>query len=63
MLYRPDIAFSVNKVTQFMQAPTDEHWSAVNRILRHLKSIIQHGLFLSLVILLYSLLLTLMQIG
>ena len=44
---RPDIAFSVNKVAQFMQAPTDEHWSAVKRILRYLKSIIQHGIFLS----------------
>ena len=44
---RPDIAFSVNKVPQLMQAPTDEHWSAVKRILRYLKSIIQYGLFLS----------------
>ena len=41
---RPDIAFSMNKVAQFMQAPTD---SAVKRILRYLKSTIQHGLFLS----------------
>ena len=43
---RPDIAFSVNKVAQFMQAPTDEHWSVVKRILRYLKFTIQHGLFL-----------------
>ena len=33
---RPDIAFSVNKVAQFMQTPTDEHWSAVKRIPRYL---------------------------
>jgi len=26
---RLDIAFSVNKVAQFMQAPTDKHWSIV----------------------------------
>jgi len=44
---RPDIAFSVNKVAQFMQAPTDEHWNAVKRILRYLKSTIQYGFFLS----------------
>jgi len=44
---RPDIAFSVNKVAQFMQAPTDEHWSAVKQILCYLKSTIQHCLFLS----------------
>ena len=42
---RPDIAFSMNKIAQFMQASTDEHWSAVKQILRYLKSIIQHGLF------------------
>ena len=30
-----------------MQAPTDEYWSAVKRILCYLKFIIQHGLFLS----------------
>ena len=59
---RPDIAFSVNKVAQFMQAPTHEHWSAVKWILCYLKFTIQHGIF-SLVILLYSLLLTPMQIG
>jgi len=43
---RPDIAFSMNKVTQFMQAPTNEHWSAVKWILRYLKSTIQYNIFL-----------------
>ena len=44
---RPDIAFLVKKVAQFMQASTDEHWSAVKWILHYLKSTIQYGLFLS----------------
>ena len=44
---RPDIAFLVNNVAQFMQPPNDEHWAAVKRILHYLKSIIQHGIFLS----------------
>ena len=30
---RPDISFAVNKVCQFLHAPTTVHWSAVKRIL------------------------------
>ena len=41
---RPDISFSVNKVSQFLQDPRDEHWKAVKRILRYLKGTIQYGL-------------------
>ncbi|KAJ0702566.1 putative RNA-directed DNA polymerase [Helianthus annuus] len=36
-LSRPDITFAVNKVCQFMHSPTDNHWSAVKRILRYLQ--------------------------
>jgi hypothetical protein len=36
-LTRPDIAFPVNKVCQFLHAPTTMHWVVVKRILRYIK--------------------------
>ncbi|KAL4573020.1 hypothetical protein LXL04_019813 [Taraxacum kok-saghyz] len=33
---RPDIAYSVNRVCQYMHSPTNRHWQAVKRILRYL---------------------------
>lgn len=35
-LTRPDISFTVNKVCQFLHAPTMIHWTAVKRILRYI---------------------------
>jgi hypothetical protein len=43
-LTRSDIAFSVNKVCQFLHAPITEHWLAVKRILRYLKAYARLGL-------------------
>jgi len=43
---RPDIAFPVNKVSQFMQDPRDSHWTTLKRILRYLKSTINHTFYI-----------------
>jgi histone deacetylase 1/2 len=43
-LTRPDISFSVNKVCQYLHAPTTIHWSAVKRILRYVRGTINYGL-------------------
>lgn len=44
---RPDIAYAVNTVCQFMTNPTDVHYAAVKRILRYLQGSLQKGLFFS----------------
>lgn len=43
-LTRLEIAFSVNKVCQFMHNPLECHWKAVKRILRYLKGTLDYGL-------------------
>ncbi|GAV72833.1 hypothetical protein CFOL_v3_16321, partial [Cephalotus follicularis] len=44
---RPDIAYAVHLVSQFMSAPRTTHFSAVLRILRYLKGTLFHGLHFS----------------
>ena len=44
---RPELAFSVNKVCQFMHSPLQSHWCAVKRILRYLAGMLDYGLHLS----------------
>ena len=43
---RPDLSFAVNRVCQYLHAPTDVHWSAVKRILRYVRLAVSFGLHL-----------------
>ncbi|KAJ4779344.1 polyprotein [Rhynchospora pubera] len=43
---RPDITFAVNKASQFMAEPTEEHWKLVKRILRYIQGSLDHGITL-----------------
>uniref|UniRef100_A0A453SVI6 Reverse transcriptase Ty1/copia-type domain-containing protein n=2 Tax=Aegilops tauschii subsp. strangulata TaxID=200361 RepID=A0A453SVI6_AEGTS len=40
---RPDLAYSVGIVSRFMEAPTTEHWEAVENILRYIKGTSNFG--------------------
>ena len=40
---RPNIAYAVSVVSQFMHAPSEEHMNAVYRILKYLKSALGRG--------------------
>ena len=44
---RPDIAYAVNKLSQFMHSPTTDHWQAAKRVLRYLSGTSTFGLFYS----------------
>jgi hypothetical protein len=43
-LTRPDLAFAVNKVCQYLHSPTTTHWTTVKRILRYVKGTSDFGL-------------------
>ena len=45
-LTRPNIAFAVNRLSQFMHKPTTCHWTVAKRILRYLKQKMFHGILI-----------------
>ena len=44
---RPDLAYSVHILFQFMQEPETEHWEAALRVVRNLKGTPEQGILLS----------------
>ncbi|XP_052479520.1 secreted RxLR effector protein 161-like [Gossypium raimondii] len=44
VITRPETAFSVNRVCQFMQKPLDQHFKAVKHILRYLQTTMDYGI-------------------
>ncbi|XP_071728946.1 uncharacterized mitochondrial protein AtMg00810-like [Rutidosis leptorrhynchoides] len=44
---RPDLSYAINQVSQFLHAPTDDHFQAVKRILRYVKGTISYWLTFS----------------
>jgi hypothetical protein len=44
----PDLAFTVNKASQFLANPTDEHWKVVKRVLRYIQGTTQLGFLIQL---------------
>ena len=45
---RPDLAFSVLQLCQFMHSPTSVHLEVAKCVLRYLRGTLHHGLYFSL---------------
>jgi histone deacetylase 1/2 len=43
-LTRPDLSYAVNKVCQYLHAPTTLHWTAAKRIMRYVKHTVGLGI-------------------
>ena len=41
---RPHISFAVSKLSRFVSNPGDDHWHALERVMRYLKGIMSYGI-------------------
>src|SRR6266498_3617052 len=41
---RPDISFAVSKLSRFVSNPGDDHWCALERVMRYLKGTMDYGI-------------------
>ena len=41
---RPDLAFIVSQLSQFLDAPSESHWTAVKRVFRYIKGTLNKGI-------------------
>ena len=41
---RLDISFAVSKLSRFVSNPGDDHWKALERVMRYLKGIMNYGI-------------------
>ena len=41
---RPNFSFAVSKLSQFVSNPGDNHWRALERVLRYLKDTMSYGI-------------------
>jgi len=41
---RPDISYAVSKLSQFVSKLGDDHWRALERVLRYLKGAMSYGI-------------------
>ncbi|KAH9750213.1 retrovirus-related pol polyprotein from transposon RE1 [Citrus sinensis] len=46
ILTRPDIAYSIHKLSQYLSAPTLQHWLACKKVLRYLQATVTYGLYI-----------------
>jgi len=45
--FSPDISYAINRLSQFIHKPTNEHWQAAKRVLRYLAGTLTHGIYLN----------------
>ena len=41
---RPDISFTISKLSRFVLNPGDDHWKALERVMCHLKGTMDYGI-------------------